>query len=279
MQLGDGMPDGPHIPLKTRSGDDPQAAPLRNEQVQQYWDQEACGTYQSVVGDLPELSREWFARVEQHRYEKEPFIHTMAQFSAHRGKKLLEVGVGAGSDHLQWARAGAVCFGVDLTQRAIDTTRAHLALHGLSSTLQRIDAETLPFPDGSFDVVYSWGVIHHSAHPERIVREIKRVLRPGGLFIGMLYARHSLVVFKLWVRHALLKGQPWRSWADVVAHHMESPGTKAYTIPELHALWSDFSSCETSQLLTPYDYNRFPGWMRPWFSNRWGFFVAIRAVR
>lgn len=175
------------------------------------------------------------------------------------------------------ARAGAVCFGVDLTQRAIDTTRAHLTLHGFSSTLQRIDAETLPFPDASFDVVYSWGVIHHSARPEQIVREIRRVLKPEGMFIGMLYARHSLVVFKLWVKHALLKGRPWRSWADLVAHHMESPGTKAYTVPELNALWSEFSSCETTQILTPYDYNWFPGWMRRWFRDRWGFFIAVRA--
>lgn len=250
-----------------------------NEDVRQYWDQEACGTYESVVGDLPELSPEWFARVEQHRYAMEPFIHTIANFPAHRGKQLLEVGVGAGTDHLQWARAGAVCHGVDLTQRAIETTRAHLALHGLRSDLRRMDAETLPFPDGSFDVVYSWGVIHHSAHPERIVREIRRVLKPNGLFIGMLYARRSLVVFKLWVKHALLKGRPWRSWSDLLAHHMESPGTKAYTIPELQALWSEFSSCDTTQLLTPYDYNWFPRWMHRWFPTSWGWFIAVRARR
>ena len=271
------MRKGRQVPVMKEYGADSQTVSSQNEDVRQYWDQEACGTYKSVVGALPELSREWFASVEQHRYAMEPFIHTIAEFPTHRGKTVLEVGVGAGTDHLQWARAGAVCFGVDLTQRAIDTTRAHLTLHGFSSTLQRIDAETLPFPDASFDVVYSWGVIHHSARPEQIVREIRRVLKPEGMFIGMLYARHSLVVFKLWVKHALLKGRPWRSWADLVAHHMESPGTKAYTVPELNALWSEFSSCETTQILTPYDYNWFPGWMRRWFRDRWGFFIAVRA--
>ena len=266
-----------HTPPVTAQTTGGKSDSTTNEDVRHYWDQEACGTYQSVVGDLQELSPEWFASVERHRYAMEPFIHTIAQFPTHCGKTVLEVGVGAGTDHLQWARAGAVCYGVDLTQRAIDTTQAHLALHGLRSNLQRIDAETLPFPDGYFDVVYSWGVIHHSAHPEQIIREIRRVLRPGGRFIGMMYARHSLVVLKLWVKHALLKGRPWRSWADLVAHHMESPGTKAYTVPELNKLWSEFSSCETTQILTPYDGNRFPRCLRRWFRDRWGFFIAVHA--
>jgi SAM-dependent methyltransferase len=63
-----------------------------------------------------------------------------------------------------------------------------------------------PSPDGSFDLVYSWGVIHHSEKPEKIIQEIRRVLRPGGVFIGMIYNRHSILAFRLWIRHALLKG-------------------------------------------------------------------------
>lgn len=264
------------LPVTSQTAGGPSDA-TKNEDVRHYWDQEACGTYKFIVGQFPELSPEWFASVERYRYAMEPFIHTIAQFPVHRGKMLLEVGVGAGTDHLQWARAGAVCHGVDLTQRAIDTTRAHLALHGLTSQLQRMDAEALPFADAYFDVVYSWGVIHHSTSPERIIREIQRVLKPGGVFVGMLYARHSLVAFKLWIKHALLTGRPWRTWADLIAHHMESPGTKAYTVPELKALWSGFASCEVTQILTPYDYSWFPQWMRRWFPDRWGWFLVVKA--
>ena len=143
-----------------------------NPDVRAYWEQEPCGTDRAVVGDLHKHSREWYEEVERFRYEVEPFIHSVAQFTRHRGKRILEIGVGAGTDHLQWARAGCDCFGVDLTDAGIETTKERLALYGLASTLQRVDAETLPFDDGFFDLVYSWGVIHHSAHPDRILAEI-----------------------------------------------------------------------------------------------------------
>jgi 2-polyprenyl-3-methyl-5-hydroxy-6-metoxy-1,4-benzoquinol methylase len=114
--------------------------------------------------------------------------------------------------------------GVDLTERPIDTMARHLALHGLTSNLPRLDAETLPFATASFDLVYSWGVIHHAEHPELITCEIADVLRPGGPFIGMLYHRRSINTLKFWVKFALLAGRPWRSFRDVIRHHMESVG-------------------------------------------------------
>lgn len=250
-----------------------------NPDVRAYWEQEPCGTDRAVVGDLPKHSREWHEEVERFRYEVEPFIHSVAQFTRHRGKRILEVGVGAGTDHLQWARAGCDCYGVDLTDAGIETTRARLALYGLTSTLQRVDAETLPFDDGFFDLVYSWGVIHHSAHPDRILAEIRRVLRPGGTFIGMLYGRHSVTVLRFWIRHALLKGKPWRSLSDVVWHHVESIGTKAYTEPEIQRLFADFEQVRTTPILTINDRAGFPRWVSQLFPARWGWFIAVHAAR
>jgi ubiquinone/menaquinone biosynthesis C-methylase UbiE len=252
---------------------------MKNEDVRRYWDAEACGTGQPIVGDKVELSRAWFERIEDHRYSLEPFIHGVAQFTRHSGKTILEVGVGAGTDHLQWARAGAICYGVDLTDRAIETTRAHLALYGYESVLQRVDAETLPFSDSVFDIVYSWGVIHHSSSPERIINEIRRVLKPSGTFLGMMYGRRSVVVLKLWIKHALLRGKPWRSASDLVASHMESPGTKAYTTAEVKALFSSFRTCEAKALLTPYDWNRLPAWIVPLLQGDWGWFISIKAEK
>lgn len=250
-----------------------------NTDVRAYWEQEPCGTDGAVVGDRPPMSPEWFAEVERFRYEAEPFIHQIAQFTRHRGKRILEVGVGAGTDHLQWARAGCDCYGVDLTDAGIETTRAHLALHGLSSNLQRVDAETLPFDDGCFDLVYSWGVVHHSEAPERIVAEIHRVLKPGGTFVGMLYGRRSVTAFHVWVRHAFRKGRPWRTFRDVIWNHVESIGTRAYTIPELRRLFAAFPGFTATPLITINDTAGFPRWISQCFPARWGWFIAVRATK
>jgi ubiquinone/menaquinone biosynthesis C-methylase UbiE len=252
------------------------AQPIQDE-VRGFWEQEPCGTGKEITGTVEPRSRAWFERIEDHRYAVEPFIHSIAQFTRHHGKKLLEVGVGAGTDHLQWARAGAQCHGVDLTQAAIDTTRERLALYGFESNLQRVDAEILPFPDDSFDVVYSWGVIHHSEHPERIIAEIRRVLRPGGVFLGMLYGRHSAVAAKLWLRYALLRGSPWRSLRDVIWNHMESIGTKAYTVSELQELFGEFQAVSTLPMITTYDTRRLPRLIGDFLPDSAGWFIGIRA--
>ena len=141
-----------------------------NNQVQSYWEREPCGTSKLVVGNVEEHSLEWFKRVEDYRYSLEPFIHSVAQFSRYHGKKVLEVGVGAGTDHLQWARSGSECFGVDLTKSAVQTTKRHLSLHNFTSRLVQVDAEVFPFQSNVFDVVYSWGVIHHTENPKKAVR-------------------------------------------------------------------------------------------------------------
>ena len=250
-----------------------------NERVRNYWEQEPCGTGEPIAGNLEPDSLEWFERIEEHRYTVEPFIHQVAQFTRHRGKTVLEVGVGAGTDHLQWARAGCECFGVDLTDAGIETTRRRLSCYGFQSRLQRLDAERLPYPDATFDIVYSWGVIHHAEKPEQIAVEILRVLKPGGVFIGMIYARHSLLVLKLWFRHGLLKGQPWRSLADIVWNHVESPGTKAYTSDEARRLLGGFSSITLKPFITTYETTRFPRWLHRLIPDAWGWFITFRAVR
>jgi len=250
-----------------------------NEQVRAFWEAHPCGTAAPIVGDTPARSREWFDRIEEHRYSVEPFIHAVAQFTRSHGRKLLEVGVGAGTDHLQWARAGAQCYGVDLTDAAIEITRAHLAAYGFQSQLQRVDAETLPFADGEFDVVYSWGVIHHSEHPERIIGEIHRVLRAGGTFIGMMYGRHSVAAMKRWIQRGLLAGKPWLTLRNVLWHDLESPGTKAYTVRELHALFATFSSFTATPILTNWDKQWWPRWFAELLPERWGWFITLRGVK
>src|SRR5262249_51187991 len=139
-------------------------------------------------------------------------------------------------------------------------------------------AEVLPFADAFFDVVYSWGVIHHSDHPERIIAEIQRVLRPGGQFIGMLYNRRSLRAVQRWVKHALLRARPWRSLRSVL-FDIESPNTKAYTVKEVRQLFAAFADVTTETFLTIQERRFWPGWLHQFFPSRWGFYIAIRAKK
>jgi ubiquinone/menaquinone biosynthesis C-methylase UbiE len=246
-----------------------------NVEVRSFWEQEPCGTSREIVGHAEFHTRDWFEQVERYRYDVEPFIHSVAQFTRHHGKTILEVGVGAGTDHLQWARAGCRCHGVDLTAAAIEATRDRLALYGFTSELHCLDAEALPFDDEHFDVVYSWGVIHHTARPDRLVHEIHRVLKPHGLFIGMMYGRHSLTALRIWARHAVLKCRPWRSISEIIATQVESAGTKAYTVAELQQLFAAFSMFTAKPVLALSDRSGWPTWISRFFPDEWGWFVTL----
>lgn len=211
--------------------------------VGDFWEQASCGeVYAEGPGE-----RERFEAQARARYAMEPFIFPFARFAEGRGKDVLEIGVGMGADHVEWAKAGPRSLtGIDLTQRAVDHTRRRLALYGLSSTVQTADAEKLPFADESFDLVYSWGVLHHSPATPRAVDEVWRVLRPGGRAAVMVYHRSSIVGWLLWTRYALMAGKPGTSLDEIYARYLESPGTKAYTPEGARGLFSRFSRVSTS---------------------------------
>ncbi|HEX8199278.1 MAG TPA: class I SAM-dependent methyltransferase, partial [Isosphaeraceae bacterium] len=199
-------------------------------------------------GDLPAEQLERQART---RYELEPYLRDFADFPSGAGRDVLEIGVGMGADHLEWARARPRSLsGIDLTDRAIGFTGRRLAAHGFASDLRVGDAEDLPFADASFDLVYSWGVIHHSPDTPRAVGEIRRVLRPGGRARVMIYHSASLVGAMLWLRYGLLAGRPGRGLEDIYAHHLESPGTKAYPVAEARRLFAGFARAEVRPQLT-----------------------------
>jgi ubiquinone/menaquinone biosynthesis C-methylase UbiE len=127
------------------------------------------------------------------RYGREWHVPIVAKFDAFRGKDVLEIGCGIATDGFEFARSGANYVGVDLTPRAIELAQERFSLFGMPGRCETANAEEkLPFADNTFDHVYSFGVIHHSPAPERIVREIHRVLKKGGTFTVMLYNRSSI---------------------------------------------------------------------------------------
>jgi ubiquinone/menaquinone biosynthesis C-methylase UbiE len=215
--------------------------------VHDFWNEASCGEELYLRG---EDARQQFLNQAQVRYDLEPYIIPFAGFDKATNLAVLEIGVGLGADHQHFAQAGAKLSGCDLTPRAIERTQQRLALFGFSSNLQVADAENLPYSDASFDIVYSWGVIHHSPNTPLAVKEIERVLRPGGQARVMIYHTHSMVGYMLWFRYALVVGRPFRTLASVYAEHLESPGTKAYTVAEAKQLFTSFSDVRIDTVLT-----------------------------
>ena len=166
------------------------------ERVRAFWQAHPCGT---KFSDAEMGSREFFERVEAHRYGKEWHIPEAADFAGACGLKVLEIGCGLGTDGAQFARAGADYTGVDLTDAAIELARKHFELLGLRGEFRTADAENLDVADESFDLVYSHGVLHHTPDIARAVREIQRVLKPGGRAVVMLY-HHGSYNYRIGIR-------------------------------------------------------------------------------
>jgi len=261
--------------------------------VHDFWNAASCGEDLYLKSD----ERQEYERQAAKRYELEPYIVPFADFSAARDRDVLEIGVGLDADHQRFAEASARLTGVDLTERAVAHTQERLAERGLQSRLMTADAEELPFDDASFDIVYSWGVLHHSPNTPKAIDEVWRVLRPGGSARIMIYHAHSMVGYMLWLRYALLTGKPQRSLADIYAQHLESPGTKAYTVEEAQHLFTRFSHCAIETLLTHGDLLAsdagqrhrgplltvakalWPRWLIRTLLPRHGLFLLVRATK
>lgn len=269
-------------------------AVVLKDQVRDYWDRASCGEVYAK-GDTELAAYEQHARA---RYALEPYVFEFARFDDAPGKDVLEIGVGMGADHVEWAkRKPKSLTGIDLTPRAVAHAQRRLELYGLTSRLLVDDAENLSFPDASFDLVYSWGVLHHSPDTPRAIEQVRRVLRPGGVARIMIYHKYSMVGFMLWARYGLLRGRPLRSLADIYANHLESPGTKAYTVGETRRMFSGFSRAEVRTLLSFGDLLEgevgqrhrgallttakalWPRWFIRRFLKRFGGMILIDAVR
>jgi ubiquinone/menaquinone biosynthesis C-methylase UbiE len=144
------------------------------------------------------LAEAWFGQAPGAR----PFSG-LIPFDELDGRDVLEIGSGTGVHTKLLAEAGAHVTAVDLTPTAVEFTTRRLKQAGLQATVVEADAESLPFPDASFDFVWSWGVIHHSSDTDRVIAEIARVLRPGGRLALMVYHRSSLT---FWVNYVLYRG-------------------------------------------------------------------------
>jgi SAM-dependent methyltransferase len=196
----------------------------------------------------------WFNELAYERYHKYyRYLPEVAEFDAHAGEAVLEIGVGVGTDLASFAKGGAIVSGVDLTENAIATTRRNFECRKLPyDTLQVADAERLPFASASFDVVYSFGVLHHTPRTDRALAEVHRVLKPNGKAIVMLYSRGWKHYFKRVFINGILRGQLLsQSYQDVINRntevHGDSPLTYVFTREELDDLFEPFGEVDVQR--------------------------------
>jgi SAM-dependent methyltransferase len=194
------------------------------DEVRTYWN---LHIHDLEITRHPVGSRGFFDDLDQYHFEKLHHLLHLVDFEGYAGRRVLEVGCGAGVDLARFARGGAAVTGVDIASSAIDLARANFEQQGLRGEFEVANGEQLVFPDGSFDLVYAHGVVQYTSDPRRLVEECRRVLAPGGMAIFQVYNRLS------WL-NALSK------LTKVGLEHDQAPVLLKFSIGEFRRLLAGF---------------------------------------
>jgi ubiquinone/menaquinone biosynthesis C-methylase UbiE len=221
------------------------------DQITSYWDDHI---HDLAITTHPVGTPGFFQQLDEYRYDKLNYLPRLVNFASYRDKKVLEVGCGAGIDLVHFAQGGVDMTGIDLSKTAIDLAEKNLASHGLKADLRVMNGEAMQFPDESFDVVYAHGVVQYTADSQQMIREIHRVLKPGGEAIIMVYNRIS------WLNLM-------RKITKVPLEHEDAPVLKKFSIGELKNLLSPFSSYKIIPERFPVKTRLHSGWKARLFNN------------
>ena len=214
-------------------------------EAQKQWNNRPCGQVGTITEDA-----EYFSRVEKNRYERyATWMKSFYNYDKYKGKRVLEIGFGQGTDLVQFAKGGAECYGVDITERHFDLAKKNLKTRGLEANLFLEDASKLHFKDNFFDRIYSFGVLHHTPDIEDCVKEAHRVLKPNQEFVITLYHQHSFFYYtcKL-LREGILYGKLFSLGHDGLLATIEGgadgkkikPYVKLYSTKSMKTLLKDF---------------------------------------
>jgi SAM-dependent methyltransferase len=199
-----------------------------NARIREYWN---AHIHDLAITSQPVGSPGFFADLDQYHFEKLHHLTRLVDFEAWRGRRVLDVGCGAGVEVVRFARGGAVVAAVELADRMAGLTQEYVRQQDLSAGVTVADGEALPFPDDTFDFVYAHGVMQYTTDDRRLVAECHRVARPGGLVMFQAYNRIS------WL-------QLLSKVMKVPLEHEDAPVLKRYSIAELRDRLSAFASVD-----------------------------------
>lgn len=218
------MIDGTHTEQKGSGGGDASNSDLATR-VRDYWN---ARIHDLEMTAHPPGTAPFFEDLDAYRFEKLDYLPRLVDFSGYRGKAVIEIGCGIGTDLARFAQGGARVTGVDLSQTAIELARCNFSCLGLRGEFQVADGVALPFGAGTFDLVYCHGVLQYAADPEGIIREAHRLLALDGEAIFMVYNRRS-----------------WLAWMSrnlgIGLEHGDAPVLRLYSIEEYDRLLDVFT--------------------------------------
>jgi len=199
------------------------------EQVRKFWDSRPCNIRHSVkpIGTL-----EYFEEVRQRKYFIEPHIKDFADFKKWGDKEVLEIGCGVGTDTTEFAINGATITAIDISSKSVALTKQRLAIYGLAGNILVANTEKLSdvIPPKPYALIYSFGVIHHTPHPDNVLKELIKYCSPNTELRIMLYSKWSWKV--MWIILTYGHGKFWQ-WKNLVADYSEanygSPVTYVYS--------------------------------------------------
>ncbi|MBI2839971.1 MAG: methyltransferase domain-containing protein [Acidobacteria bacterium] len=226
--------------------------------IREYWNERI---HDLEMAKHPVATREFFDDLDDYRFDKLRYLPRLVDFNGHKGRRLLEVGCGIGIDLVRFAKGGARVTGVDLSETAIRLTRTNFQSRGMSNGAQMIigNGEQLPFAENTFDVVYAHGVIQYTADAARLIADCRRVLKPGGDGIFMVYNRVS------WL-NALSKVM------KVGLEHEDAPVLRKFTAAELREMLRGFSEVRIIPERFPVKSRLHHGWKAAVYN---GLFVGV----
>ena len=226
-----------------------------NAQVRDYWN---AHIHDLDISTHPPGTREFFADLDQYDFEKLHHLPRLIDFHGYRGRHVLDVGCGAGTDLMRFARGGAIVTGVDISSSAIALARQNFAQQGVTADLREADGERLPFADDGFDFVFAHGVVQYTTNDRALVDECRRVLKPGGTAVFQVYNRIS------WL-NGLSKVM------KVPLEHEDAPVLRRYSAGEFRTLLTGFRDVRLVEERFPVKSRLHGGWKGTLFNT---FFVG-----